>query len=231
MVMASVEDLSQLVPMVRIFSACANSIAHATVGDTAYPRSILHPRSNQLLPQIRDAQSGTFADTRRSPTICCAQPATLPRSANECRRDFRKSHPRCDRNPIRLGRSAAARRVVERGGADGSRQRACLLPGEALSARARSQSARAFRSRDHERDGGARLSRLDDRGIWLRRGQLRLLRADRARGRAGRQRLSLGDERAVEPRHASDPPVRHRGAAAEISAEARARASGSAASG
>ena len=59
MVMASVEDLS-LVPMVRIFSACANSIAHATVG------SILHPRSNQLLPQIRDAQSGTFADTRRS---------------------------------------------------------------------------------------------------------------------------------------------------------------------
>src|SRR5690348_8313213 len=97
MVMASVEDLSQLVPMVRIFSACANSIAHATVG------SILHPRSNQLLPQIRDAQSGTFADTRRSPTICCAQPATLPRSANECRRDVRTSHPRCDRNPLRLG--------------------------------------------------------------------------------------------------------------------------------
>ena len=31
------------------------------------------------------------------------------------------------------------------------------------------------------------------------------LRADRARGRAGRQRLPLGDERAVQPGHASDP--------------------------
>src|SRR4051812_47018988 len=43
MVMASVEDLSQLVPMVRIFSACANSIAHGTVGDTAYLEAICIP--------------------------------------------------------------------------------------------------------------------------------------------------------------------------------------------
>ena len=52
------------------------------------------------------------------------------------------------------------------------------------------------------------------------------LRADRARGRAGRQRLPLGDERAVEPRHVPDLRFRHRGAAAEIPAEARDRRMG-----
>ena len=33
----------------------------------------------------------------------------------------------------------------------------------------------ALRPRDHERDGRAGLSRLDDRRLWLRRGQLRLV--------------------------------------------------------
>ena len=113
-----------------------------------------------------------------------------------------------------------SRSELERGRAHGARQRPRLLPGKAVAAGARSQPSRAFRSRDHERDGRARLSRLDDRGLWLRWRQLRLLRPDRTRGRARRQRLSLGDERAVEPGHVSDLRVRHRGAAAEISAQA-----------
>ena len=71
--------------------------------------------------------------------------------------------------------------------------------------------------------GALGLSRLDHRRLWLRRRQLRLLRPDRARGRARRQRLPLGDERAVEPGDVPDLRVRHRSAAAEVSAEARDR--------
>ena len=53
--------------------------------------------------------------------------------------------------------------------------------------------------------GALGLSRLDHRRLWLRRRQLRLLWADRPRDRARRQRLPLGDERAVEPGDVSDP--------------------------
>ena len=49
--------------------------------------------------------------------------------------------------------------------------------------------------------------------VRRRRRQLRRLRPDRARDRAGRLGLPLGDERAVVPRHAPDLRLRHRRAA------------------
>jgi hypothetical protein len=55
------------------------------------------------------------------------------------------------------------------------------------------------------------------------RHELRLLWARRARSRAGGFRLSLGDERAELARDVSDLRLWHRGAAPEISAEARER--------
>ena len=55
-----------------------------------------------------------------------------------------------------------------------------------------------LRPRDHDRDGRARLPRPDAAGgIRRRRPELCRLRPDRARDRARRFRLSLGDERAV----------------------------------
>ena len=65
-----------------------------------------------------------------------------------------------------------------------------------------------------------------DPRIWRRRAQLCELRPDRARGGAGRQRLSLGHVGPVLARHAPDQRLRHRGAEAEISAEARDRRMG-----
>ena len=56
------------------------------------------------------------------------------------------------------------------------------------------------------------------RRLWLRRRQLCLLRPDRARGRARRQRLPLGHVGAVEPGHAPDLRLWHRGAAPEVPA-------------
>ena len=53
--------------------------------------------------------------------------------------------------------------------------------------------------------------------------ELRLLRPGRARGRARRLGLPLDDERAVVARDGADQRVRHRGAEAEVPAEARAR--------
>ena len=65
------------------------------------------------------------------------------------------------------------------------------------------------RPRDHGRDGRARPARRDDRPrIWRRRAQLCELRPRRARGRAGRQRLSLGHVGPVLARHAPDPRLR-----------------------
>ena len=66
--------------------------------------------------------------------------------------------------------------------------------GEAAAAGDQRLSRRALRPRDHDRDGRARPARRDHPArIWRRRPQLCQLRADRARGRAGRQRLPLGD--------------------------------------
>ena len=53
--------------------------------------------------------------------------------------------------------------------------------------------------------------------------QLRQLRPGRARGRARRLGLPLDDERAVLARHGADQRVRHRGAEAEVPAQARHR--------
>ena len=91
-------------------------------------------------------------------------------------------------------------------------------------ARARSLPPREDRPDDLPRDGRARPARRDDpRGLRRRRPQLRLLRPGRARGRARRLRLPLDDERAVVAGDGADQRIRHRGAEAEVPAEARDR--------
>jgi hypothetical protein len=81
-----------------------------------------------------------------------------------------------------------------------------------------------LRSGDGARDGRARPARLDYPGrIRRRRPGLRRLRPDRARDRARRFRLPLGDVGAVLAGHASDLRLWQRGAAPQISAEARDR--------
>jgi glutaryl-CoA dehydrogenase len=59
--------------------------------------------------------------------------------------------------------------------------------------------------------------------VWRRGGRLRLLRPGGARGRTGRFRLPLDDERAVVAGDVSDPRLWQRRAADEISAETRQR--------
>ena len=73
----------------------------------------------------------------------------------------------------------------------------------------------AFRQRNRPghlpRDGRARPARADHSDRVRRPGlELRVLRADRARGRARRLGLPLDDERAVLAGHAADLRVRHR---------------------
>ena len=113
---------------------------------------------------------------------------------------------------------------LTRGRAHGARRGARLLPGEARAARAGGVPAREDRPGDLPRDGRARAARADHPGGVRRPGpELRLLRPDRARGRARRLGLPLDDERAVLARHGADLRVRHRGAAQEIPAQARHR--------
>ena len=77
------------------------------------------------------------------------------------------------------------------------------------------------------RDGRARPARRDHSGnLWRRRPGLCRLRFDRARDRARRFRLSLGDVGAVVAGDVSDLRLRHRSAAPQISAEARDRRDG-----
>ena len=119
------------------------------------------------------------------------------------------------------------RRPAHRGGDRDPRRRARLLPGQADDARARGQPAREVPPRDHERDGRARPAGLDPaREVRLRRRQLHDLRPGRARGRARRFGLPLGDERAVLAGDASDLRLRHRRAAHEVPAQARHRRMG-----
>ena len=109
----------------------------------------------------------------------------------------------------------------ERAGARGG---ARLRAGPAPAARARGVSQRHDRRRDLSRDGRARPARLDHpRAVRRRRHELRLLRPGRARGRARRLGLPLDDERAVVARHGADQRVRHRGAEAEVPAQAGER--------
>ena len=77
---------------------------------------------------------------------------------------------------------------------------------------------------DLPRDGRARPARPDHpRAVRRRRPELRLLRPGGARGRARRLRLPLDDERAVVAGDGADQRVRHRGAEAEVPAQARHR--------
>ena len=123
-----------------------------------------------------------------------------------------------------MGRSARPRRRIDRGRAHGARHRARLRAGEAVSARAQGVPRGTLRSGDRARDGRARAPRLDHPGgVRRRRARLRRLRAHRARDRARRFRLPLGDVGAVLAGHASDLCLRLRGAAAQISAQARHR--------
>src|SRR5262249_7353045 len=79
-----------------------------------------------------------------------------------------------------------------------------------------------LRSRDYARDGRARSDRRDDPGrIRRRRAWLRLLRADRARGRGDRFRLPLRDVGAVLAGDAPDLFLRLGGAAPALFAETR----------
>ena len=69
--------------------------------------------------------------------------------------------------------------------------------GQARAARARRIPPREGRPGDLPRDGRARAAWRDDsRALRRRRAELRVLRADRARSRERRLRLSLDDERA-----------------------------------
>ncbi len=108
-----------------------------------------------------------------------------------------------------------------RGGAPRPRQRARLRAAEAHAAHQGCIPRGTHRPRAPARDGTARVPGRDDRGLWLRRRELCLLWARRARAGAGRQRLSLDALGAVVIGDAPDPRLRHRGAAPEIPAEAR----------
>ena len=119
-----------------------------------------------------------------------------------------------------MGRSARSRRRTDRRRAHGARHRARLCAGEAVSARHRSQPRRALRPSDPARNGRARAARLDHpAGIWRRRPQLRLLRADRARTGAGRFRFPFRHVGAILARHAGDLRLRQRGATPQIPAQ------------
>ena len=125
---------------------------------------------------------------------------------------------------LQLGRSARPRRRTDRGRAHGARHRARLCAGEAVSARAQGLSRRELRSGRDPRNGRARAARPDHPGgIWRRRPRLCGLRADRARDRARRFRLPLGDVGAVVAGDAPDLRLWQRSAAAQISAQARDR--------
>ena len=132
------------------------------------------------------------------------------------------------RQQIRLpmGRSVPFRRPALRGGDADHGDGARLRPGQAAAARDRGLRQGEERSGDLRRDGRARPARRDDSGgVRRRRRLLCRLWPHRPRSRAGRQRLSLDDERAVVAGHAPDPRLRDGGAEAQIPAEAGARRS------
>ena len=154
------------------------------------------------------------ATCRRS--CCCARaPWRSRRSTTETARHEVHALP--------MGRCAASRPAVDRGGTRDPRRRARILPGEAVPARDRGEPARKVPSRDHERDGRDGVSRRHARRLRLRRRQLRQLRADRARGGARGFRLPLGVLGAVVAGDVSDLGFRFRGATGKVPAEAAQR--------
>ena len=118
-----------------------------------------------------------------------------------------------------LGRSARSCVAPLRRGADDRGGGPGLCAGQAPAARGQRLRRGAVRPRDHDRDGRPGVPGPDPAGgIRLRRGEPRRLRPDRPGDRGGRQRLSLGHERAVVPGHVSDPRLRLGGAAAAVAA-------------
>ncbi len=153
-----------------------------------------------------------------------APPKTRIVGSRTRRRHERARYRPTPQGPFPLGRPAAARRAAVRRRADDPRRRPTLLHRQAAAARGRRVPPRDDRPGDLPRDGRARAARSDDpRRIRRTRAELRGLRADRARGRTRRLRLSVDDERAVVARDGADPRVRHRGAASAVPAEARDR--------
>ena len=126
------------------------------------------------------------------------------------------------RHAIRLGRSASAWSRFSPTRNAWCAIGAALLRRAARAARARRFPPRALRPLGCPRHGRARLLR---RHLARRRGRrrslARRLRVDRARARARRFRLPLAPQRAELARDASDPRLRHAGAAPQISAQAR----------
>ena len=123
---------------------------------------------------------------------------------------------------LQLGGPARSRRRADRGRAHGARHRARLRAGQADAARAARLARGEGRQGAAARDGRARPARPDHPGGIRRRGAgLRRLRPDRARDRARRFRLPLDAVGAVLAGDASDLLLRHRGAAEEVSAQAR----------
>ena len=141
------------------------------------------------------------------------------------RRDARAAVPAAAQGRrVQLGGPARPRKRAHRRRAHGARHRARLRAGQAVPARASGQPRGALRSRHYFADGRARPARPDHPGrIRRRRPRLRRLWADHARDRARRFRLPLRHVGAVLARHASDLRLWQRGAAQEISAEARDR--------
>ena len=96
-----------------------------------------------------------------------------------------------------------------------------LRPGQAGAPRRPRLRQRTPRAGDLSRDGGDRPAwPHGGGGIWRGWRGLRRLRPDRARGRAGRLRLPLDDERAILARHVPDRGVRVGRAEAPLPAQA-----------
>src|SRR6185437_6218088 len=147
---------------------------------------------------------------RPSPRL--ARPALAAKAISCARR--RASSPRAPtkgerHERVQLGRSVRPRNPTHRRRADGAEDRLRLRQGPAGAARAGGVPAGEDRRRHLPRDGRAWLPRADGVARLRRLGpRLCRLRADRARGRERRFRLSLDDVGAILAGHDPDRDVR-----------------------
>ena len=187
----------------------------------------------QLLRACRSANARPLLRSVGTPETCwiqaCAQSIKEHAHGAACGKARNQIGPDQGRG-VQLGRSARPRKRADRGRAHGARHRARLCAGEAVPARAQGLSRRELRSGDHPRDGRARPAWLDHPGgIRRRRPRLCRLRPDRARDRARRFRLPLGDVGAVLAGHAPDLlPTAPKRSAANICRSSRAASSSAA---
>ena len=148
--------------------------------------------------------------------------ASTRRARTKEQRHDRLSRP--EPRAVPVGRSAADREPAHRGRADDPRFGARVCDEGAEAANREGLSRGKDRSEALPPDGRGGSPRRDPAGgVRLRQRGLCRLRAGRARGRAGRLRLPLDDERAELARHVSDPRLWRRGAAEEIPAGPGAR--------